>query len=258
MNRRLTFPSIVLVMVVGLGFVNQPMSGQQQPQTNRKPACGCYVCGLLLAVQFPNKDPQCYGILAEDACPEQLSRLPEESRVAFCQQLKAKSKDKSLDTCPALKNACEDPRLTAPRNPANLASVAPRSPDEVAIQENVKQMETGWNTKSGAAFARPFAADADYVIINGLHIRGYDAIVKGHQQIFDTIYKDTTITLVVKQIRFLRPDVALVHVSGQRNSPQPDLKADATLVMVMTKNDGSWKIASFQNTQVSGPPPPNK
>ena len=258
MNRRLIFPSIVLAIVMGLGFSSQLSSGQQLPQTNRKPACGCYVCGRLLAVQFPNKDPQCYGILAEDACPEQLSRLPEESRAAFCQELKAKSKDQSLDTCVALKNACGNPTLVAPRNPAHLAPVAPRSPDEVAIQEIVKQMETGWNTKSGASFAKPFAADADYVIINGMHIRGYDAIAKGHQEIFDTIYKDTTLTLIVKQIRFLRPDVALVHVSGHRNSPQPHLRAEATLVMVMTKNDGSWKIASFQNTQVSGPPSRNK
>lgn len=258
MNRRLIIPSIVLAIVMGLGFSSQPGSGQQLPQTNRKPACGCYVCGRLLAVEFPNKDPQCYGILAEDACPQELSRLPAESRIAFCQQVTAKSKDKSLDTCPALKKACEDPALVAQGNPASLAPVAPRSPNEVAIQENVKQLETGWNTKSGSAFAKPFAAEADYVIINGLHIRGYDAIEKAHQQIFDTIYKDTTITLNVKQIRFLRPDVALVHVSGQRNSSQPHLKTEATLVMVMTKNDGSWKIASFQNTQVSGPPSGNK
>ena len=258
MNGRLIFPSIVLAVVMGLGFSSQSSSGQQQPQTNRKPACGCYVCGRLLAVEFPNKDPQCYGILAEDACPQELSRLPAESRIAFCQQVTAKSKDKSLDTCPALKKACEDPALLVPQNPANLAPLSPRSPDEVAIHENVKQMETGWNTKSGASFAKPFAADADYVIINGMYIRGYNAIEKAHQQIFDTIYKDTTLTLNVKQIRFLRPDVALVHVSGHRNSPQPHLKAEATLVMVMTKNDGSWKIASFQNTPVSSPSSGNK
>ena len=253
MNRRLIFPSIVLAMFVALGL-NQPTLGQQQPPTNRKPACGCYVCGLLLAVEFPNKDPQCYGILAEDACPEQLAQLPADTRAAFCQQLKAKSKDKSLSTCPALQKACE----VTPGTPSNQAFVAPQSPDEVEIQANVKQLESGWNTKSGAAFAKPFASDADYVIINGIHVRGYDAIEKGHQQIFDSIYKDTTVTLVVKQIRFLRPDVALVHVSGQRDSPQPHLRAYATMVMVMVKNDGKWKIASFQNTVLATPAPASK
>ncbi len=259
MRRRLIIPSIALAVVVGLGLVEWPASSQQRlPATNRKPACGCYVCGLLLAVEFPNKDPQCYGILATDACPQELSRLPAETRRTFCQQVKAKSKNKSLDECLSLRSACEDP-TPAPRTSTNEVPVAPRvSPDEAAIRENVKQMESGWNAKSGPSFTKPFATDADYVIINGMHIRGHAEIEKGHQQIFDTIYKDTTVTLIIKQIRFLRPDVALVHVSGHRESPQAELRADATMVMVMTKNDGSWKIASFQNTPVSGPPPSSK
>ena len=126
-----------------------------------------------------------------------------------------------------------------------------RTTDEVAIRENVKQMETGWNTKSGAAFAKPFAEDADYVIINGMYIKGRTVIETGHQQIFDTIYKDTTITLTVKQIRFLRPDVAVVHVNGQRRGPTKDLEQDALLTLVMTKEKDGWAIAAFQNTGVT-------
>ena len=132
-----------------------------------------------------------------------------------------------------------------------------RAEDEAAIRENVKQMESGWNAKSGATFARPFAEDADFVIINGMHIRGHEAIEKNHQQIFSTIYKNTTVSLTIKQIRFLRPDVALVHVSGHRDAPEAEreLVTDATMVMVMTKEGGQWQIASFQNTRVTGPPP---
>jgi uncharacterized protein (TIGR02246 family) len=129
--------------------------------------------------------------------------------------------------------------------------------DEAAIRENVKQMESGWNTKSGAAYARPFAKDADFVVINGMHIQGHEAIEKNHQRIFDTIFKNTTVSLTAKQIRFLRPDVAVVHVSGHRDAPEAERKLvmDATMVMVMTKEGGQWKIASFQNTEVTGPPP---
>ena len=90
--------------------------------------------------------------------------------------------------------------------------------DEAAMRESVKQMETGWNTKSGALFAKPFAEDADYVVINGKYIKGRAVIETQHQRIFDTIFKDTNINLTVKQIRFLRPDVAVVHVEGRRTS----------------------------------------
>ena len=123
--------------------------------------------------------------------------------------------------------------------------------DEAAIRDNVKQLETGWNTKSGAAFAKPFAEDADYVVINGMYIKGRSIIETAHQQIFDTIYKETTISLNVKQVRFLRPDVAVVHVNGHRSGPTKDLEQDAMLTIVMTKEKGGWTIAAFQNTAVA-------
>ena len=126
-----------------------------------------------------------------------------------------------------------------------------RAADEAAIRESVKQMETGWNTKSGAVFAKPFAEDADYVVINGMYIKGRATIESAHQRIFDTIYKDTNITLVVKQIRFLRPDVAVVHVEGQRTGPANELNQAAMLTLTMTKEKQGWVIAAFQNTAVA-------
>ncbi|HKY45747.1 MAG TPA: SgcJ/EcaC family oxidoreductase [Pyrinomonadaceae bacterium] len=122
--------------------------------------------------------------------------------------------------------------------------------DEAAIRGNVKQLETAWNTKSGALFAKPFAEDADYVVINGMYVKGRPAIETMHQKIFDTIFKDTTVTLSVKQIRFLRPDVAVVHVNGHRTGPTNDLEQDAMLTLVMTKEKEGWTIAAFQNTAV--------
>jgi uncharacterized protein (TIGR02246 family) len=122
--------------------------------------------------------------------------------------------------------------------------------DEAVIRENVKQMVAGWNTKSGALFATPFAEDADYVVINGNHIKGRVEIEQGHQRIFDTVYKDTTLTLEVRQIRFLRPDVAVVHVNGHRDGPAKDQTQGAIMTMVMTKEKQGWKIAAFQNTAI--------
>ena len=122
--------------------------------------------------------------------------------------------------------------------------------DEAALRENVKLLETGWNTKSGAVFAKPFAEDADYVIINGMYIKGRAAIEAGHQRIFDTIYKDTQIILTVKQVRFLRPDVAVIHVTGNRVGPTKELNQHAMLTLVMTKEKQGWTIAAFQNTAI--------
>lgn len=134
--------------------------------------------------------------------------------------------------------------------PAAMPANDNQAADEAALRENVKQLETGWNTKSGAVFAKPFAEDADYVVINGMYLKGRAAIEAAHQRIFDTIFKDTTISLTVKQIRFLRPDVAVVHVNGMRQGPEKELNEGALITFVMTKEKGNWTIAAFQNTAV--------
>lgn len=133
---------------------------------------------------------------------------------------------------------------------SNSHAQTDRAADEAALRDAVKQLETGWNTKSGAVFAKPFAEDADYVVINGRYIKGRATIERAHQQIFDTIYKDTTIKLTVKQIRFLRPDVAVIHVEGQRGSTNKELEQSAMLTLMMTKEKQGWTIAAFQNTAV--------
>lgn len=126
------------------------------------------------------------------------------------------------------------------------------SKDEAAVRANAEQMIKGWNMKSGAEFAKPFAEDADYVIINGTQIKGRTVIAEGHQRIFDTIYKNSILSYTIEQLRFLRPDVAVVHILGllkvtEENSTR---SVNARITLVMTKNKDKWEIAAFQNTQV--------
>ncbi len=127
--------------------------------------------------------------------------------------------------------------------------------DEAMIRANVKQMETGWNAKSGAEFAKPFAEDSDFVIINGMHIKGRAANANGHQQIFDTIYKDSRLAATVKQIRFLRPDVAVVHIESNLTFKLngEEKKGNGFVTLVMTREKGKWSIAAFQNTAIQPP-----
>ena len=127
-----------------------------------------------------------------------------------------------------------------------------KAKDEVMIRANVEQMAKGWNMKSGAEFAKPFAEDSDYVVVNGMHIKGRAANAEAHQRIFDTIYKDSNIAPVVKQIRFLRPDVAIVHgisnLTFKVNSEEK--KGNGFVTLVMTKDKGKWSIAAFQHTGI--------
>ncbi len=129
------------------------------------------------------------------------------------------------------------------------------SPDEAMIRANVEQMVKGWNMKSGAEFAKPFAENADYVVINGTHIKGRADNAKGHQGIFDTIYKDSSLVAIVKQIRFLRPDVVVVHVESNLTFKNngAEQKGNGKITMVMIRENGKWEIAAFQNTAIQPP-----
>jgi uncharacterized protein (TIGR02246 family) len=64
-----------------------------------------------------------------------------------------------------------------------------------------------------------------------------------------------------RSIRFIRPDVALIHTAGGgvqlagTAELTPDRESVVSLVLV--EDDGSWRIAAFQNTrrQHAGPKP---
>ena len=126
------------------------------------------------------------------------------------------------------------------------------SRDETAVRQIVQQLQDGWNTHNSKAFAAPFAEDADYVIVNGMQAKGREAIEKGHTDLFTTIYKDSRNNATVKSVRFLRPDVALVHVQWvlEFQAGGETRKASATCTMVMTNDKGKWSIAAFQNTPI--------
>jgi uncharacterized protein (TIGR02246 family) len=132
------------------------------------------------------------------------------------------------------------------------ANAADASREEALIRQVVQQLQDGWNAHDGKAFAAPFAVDADYVVVNGMHAKGRDEIEKGHVGIFTTVYKDSRNAATVKSIRFLRKDVAVVHVEWnlefQMNGETKKAKAMST--MIMTKEKGKWEIAAFQNTPV--------
>lgn len=83
-----------------------PGAAQTDRYGSRKPPCGCYVCGKLVAVTFPNVG-ECAGILAADACGNHLENLPPHDRQAFCDKIKRDMKFSSFQaSCGEYAAAC--------------------------------------------------------------------------------------------------------------------------------------------------------
>jgi uncharacterized protein (TIGR02246 family) len=125
----------------------------------------------------------------------------------------------------------------------------------VAIAQSVmKRLEDAWNAADGAGFAEPFAVDADFVAIRGDLHTGRRAIAAGHQQIFDTIYAGSTVSLRVLQARELEGGAIVAHVRGEIDAPAGPLagRHAATASVVLVPRGDDYEITTFHNTLVSG------
>ena len=127
--------------------------------------------------------------------------------------------------------------------------------DKAAIEEMVKSIQEAWNAGDGKGFAAPFAEDADYVIVNGMYMKGRETIGGTHQQIFDTFYKGSNIVVSLENVRFIRPDVGIAHVRGHLKFYEGEntRETDSRSTWVVTRNGEGWSIAAFQNTRIVPP-----
>jgi uncharacterized protein (TIGR02246 family) len=127
--------------------------------------------------------------------------------------------------------------------------------DPKSIVEPVfEQLESGWNAADGAAFAAPFAPDADFVNIRGELHSGAEAIAAGHQHIFNSIYAGSTLDYTVLQARELSDAGLLAHVSGKLHVPEGPLAGDHEAIgtVVFVADGDEHRIAAYHNTLVAG------
>lgn len=113
-----------------------------------------------------------------------------------------------------------------------------------------------WNAAEGAAFARVFTDDADFVNIFGTRLTGRDAIARQHQLIFDTIYRGSVSAFTVAKTRRISDDAVVVLIEAQVKTPQGQMAGEVRTVItgVLVRDGDAWKIASFQNTREQAPP----
>lgn len=135
----------------------------------------------------------------------------------------------------------------------NHAEINVDPADEAAVRGLYQQLIDGWNRGSGAGFAAAFAEDGDLVAFDGTHFEGREEIAPFHQQLFDKWMKGTRLVGQVQDVRFLSPDVALVHAVGStimNGKHEPSPERDSIQTLVATRQEGEWRLAALQNTRV--------
>ncbi|WP_291909108.1 SgcJ/EcaC family oxidoreductase [Chitinophaga sp. CB10] len=129
--------------------------------------------------------------------------------------------------------------------------------DEQLIRAKAASMKLMFQAPTRELFESLFTTDCDYVTFMGQHLRGIDENLKVHQQLAGTwFFRGAELVSEIKQVKFMRPDVAVVIAEGAiKFRWQKSVKRDRLSINtnVFVKQDGDWKLASFQNTRIQRP-----
>ncbi len=120
------------------------------------------------------------------------------------------------------------------------------------------QMQAGWNAGDGEAYTTPMAEDSDYVTINGLVVAGRKDQAEGIGQLYDTIYKGSSIEIDVVGARMVDTSTVVAHLRHVLECPIGPLagSTETLATIVAVDGDDGWQVESLHNTIVAPPPGP--
>lgn len=144
---------------------------------------------------------------------------------------------------------------TAPASAAEQRSAAA----EAAIRAIVAEQVVAWNAGDGKSYASHLSSDASFTNLFGMVMYGAVAFERRHTEILSTFYKGTSKQHVVRRLRFVTPDVAIVdidnEVRGVKAMPAgivvpADGVVRTQLMEIFVRRQGKWWIEAYHNVDV--------
>jgi uncharacterized protein (TIGR02246 family) len=134
----------------------------------------------------------------------------------------------------------------------NLAE-AQTQQDEQAVHGLPQVFSNAWAKHDGHELAKIMAEDVDFVTIGATWISGRVDFEKYHTRLLGGRFKESTITPLETAVRFIRPDLAIIHWSWRVQSDRnPDASARpprfGLMTMLAEKRKGTWFVVVAQNT----------
>jgi uncharacterized protein (TIGR02246 family) len=132
---------------------------------------------------------------------------------------------------------------------------ASQAEDEKTIREIQARWDDAWNRNDVKTLSALVAEDVRFVNVAGQVLTGrgeFEALLtRTHAMQF----KESVRTVTGTDIKFLTPDIAVVHVRwGMRGDKDPDgtprQPRKGVMMQVLMRWDGSWTVVAAQNTNV--------
>jgi uncharacterized protein (TIGR02246 family) len=143
-----------------------------------------------------------------------------------------------------------------------VAANAQSKSDEEAVHQLPQAFADAWAKHDGHELAKIMADDVDFVTVATTYLHGRADFEKFHTRLLSGRFKETALTPLQTTVRFLRPDMGVVHWSWKIDG---DKNMDGTarqqprygmMTMVAERRNGTWLVVVAQNTNaVLGVPP---
>jgi len=130
---------------------------------------------------------------------------------------------------------------------------------EASIRTLVAGQAKAWNAGDATTYASLVSQDVSFTNLFGMVMYGREAFERRHAEILATFYKGTIKSHVVRRIRFVTPDVAIVdidnEVRGVKSLPgglavPKDGILKTQLMEIFVKRDGRWWVEAYHNVDV--------
>jgi uncharacterized protein (TIGR02246 family) len=143
-----------------------------------------------------------------------------------------------------------------------VAARAQSKADEDAVRSIPQAFAAAWAKHDGQQLSRIMAEDVDFVDVAGDWLRGRQDFALYHSRLLSLRFRDAVVTPLETSVRFLRPDLAVLHwswrIEGDRNFDMTPRKPRYGLfTMIAEKKDRQWLVIVAQNTNRIPPPNPD-
>lgn len=125
--------------------------------------------------------------------------------------------------------------------------------DEAAVRQVPQAFAAAWAKHDGHQLAMIMSEDVDFVNVGGDWLHGRADFERYHSRLLSGRFKESICTPRDTVVRFLRPDLAILHwswgIEGDRDEALSLRKPRfGIFTMVVEKRKGNWLVVAAQNT----------
>ncbi|MET8281393.1 SgcJ/EcaC family oxidoreductase [Micromonospora sp. NPDC005174] len=125
--------------------------------------------------------------------------------------------------------------------------------DDHEITALFHRLKQAWTDNDAVAYAACFTEDSDYVSYDGTRAIGRKPMQRAHDQLFRGVLAGSALVGDIESIRYLSPDIALVHGTASVQMPwrsQLPKRRLSRQTLVAVRTPEGWRFTALHNGRV--------